>query len=1254
MTSSGLPLPSDWSELEHYIARLARVMLRDPHAALYGRQGDAQHGLDVLATDRRPGGSGQRWAFQAKHFQEKKLRPSALEDMAKLLEGFPERKDLHTFIVVTTARVAAEVRDKASELEKRLGLGTFAVWDWNQFEAQMIHHCGSGPWLAESERSRLRGIYCERAGREFREAGLLHPLRLREDQGVRLQDVLIPPILTRAESDDIPSGATSGGRWTPSGLREGPLLAWLEPAAGKKPFLLAQAPMGGGKSVLVLHAVAELAAKAATSPAAPLPLRVSAAQIAQRRLDAVIADLPAEGLKPLWDDPMSVWVLFVDGLDEVAEAARPSVEQQLASLTGRENITAIVVTCRTSSLHPQMLSEATRLAVRPWNSTDEGRFAQSWEQAREPTHAAKVRPAAAIDGDLSLRENPLGRTLLAVYGASKNGRSSRARLFGKVTDGMFRVWAGIRTPHHWLQRQIAFENLALAMLKSGGRPVPDEALEAAVAGAVAPEAIGELLEIAERDLGLVQRVGGEEGWFFTYRAIAEYLAAGAVIRDANLSMRKLAEEPWAGEVVRLALDRQRARSPARVRNTIRRMLAKDASEDADTTLRRELVATRVARDLGDEAAPVAHAVAKRIVAAATDEVSAWRRRAIADEVSALAAQEGPLWIAVWRSLAPRLLADGSRAAWLATREIVDPAFWMDRIREQDISVRAAATERLARWMDQPNVFFSLVSQVYDQGYEGGLDGSPAVFAGIALRAAPRDQAFVFIRQLLRMVLRQGHQFCAGGAALALRPSEAPAPELLYALKQVTLAVRHPVITRAILDLARKPDGRAWLDEHWPDAPKDETVPADIRPPVMFTGDVEPLSYRARADVWHMVAPALQRIEVRTSFVSRRRELCAIEAACSIAHRAPEAALELLSSSEDLFFPFGAQEALGVAALEQPQIAVALVRRWHDRPATSPPASFPGVALDPLAARGDTDAIRTYAEWLPFNLAMMPLVPAYCPPSQAALTQPGVRLAAREIARRSWDEVAGKRLHLSALVSHLYGLWPAWEDDSVIREGLIAWAEEGDKEHFDVAVRAWLNGVYPPAVARAVVKRIVECVEGSRQVGPFHEDFPILLLAAERAGVLSELERRLVEIVEASEPSQFVLQIAAQLVVLRPERAVDWSTIAARAWPSPFPNLPRRGELDEALLIERAPRVWARACLDTLASQGPWLTLRFLGVARILWRLLRPSKLRRELLEAVRQLASNDSLWVSAERFGSSVRVANEARETLFAMGQRTK
>jgi hypothetical protein len=57
--------PTTDVELERLVARFARHWLDDPHAQRFGRQGQAQHGIDILATDRRHK-VGEVWAFQAK------------------------------------------------------------------------------------------------------------------------------------------------------------------------------------------------------------------------------------------------------------------------------------------------------------------------------------------------------------------------------------------------------------------------------------------------------------------------------------------------------------------------------------------------------------------------------------------------------------------------------------------------------------------------------------------------------------------------------------------------------------------------------------------------------------------------------------------------------------------------------------------------------------------------------------------------------------------------------------------------------------------------------------------------------------------------------------------------------------------------------------------------------------------------------------------------------------------------------------
>jgi len=191
-----VPRPEDWKELERLVVRLAREYLKDPHATLYGTQGHGQHGLDVLARDQRPTGSGKLWAFQAKDYVSTRLQPSHLQKMVPLLQGYPYWRDIDTFVVVTTSTVSPQVHDKAEELSGELQLN-FRVWEWERFSELLCEYCGSGPWLSRAERMSLRERYCRWAAKELRQAGLLYPLVLptMDPTDIRLEDVLIPRVL---------------------------------------------------------------------------------------------------------------------------------------------------------------------------------------------------------------------------------------------------------------------------------------------------------------------------------------------------------------------------------------------------------------------------------------------------------------------------------------------------------------------------------------------------------------------------------------------------------------------------------------------------------------------------------------------------------------------------------------------------------------------------------------------------------------------------------------------------------------------------------------------------------------------------------------------------------------------------------------------------------------------------------------------------------------------------------------------------
>jgi hypothetical protein len=1242
MKTPGVPLPSDWLELEHYIARLARDFLQDPHAKLYGEQGGAQYGLDVLAVDRRPGGSGKLWAFQAKDYRAKKLQPRALEDIAKLLQSFPDRRDLRTFVVVTTARVSPQVDAKAHEIGKRLGLEAFAVWDWEHFSDHLIRYCGAGPWLAASERERLRQSYCARVIRDFDDAGPLHPLRLPEDGGLRLADLLVTPVLQPDDGADAEPTATRSS----SIMREGHLVEWIDLLKGEKPLVLILAPMGAGKSVVILQAAAQLAQRLATVASASLPVRISAAQLADRRLDDAISQIPDDALGALWRDPMSSWVLLVDGLDEVSERTRPAVEQEILNVSRRRNVVATVVTCRTTHLRPRMLPRSIQLRVRPWNVEDAQRLLSSVAHAREPH--ARSRRQGAPEVDPALLENPLSCTLLALHHKSDGAsRPSRAQLFRKLTDGMFRTWATRDRRRHWERLRIAFERVALAAIKAGGRPISEEKLEAALSKAAGSFGIETIVEIAERELGLIRRIGSS-GWEFSFRAIAEYLAAGALLRRTKTSLQRLSARPWAVEMVRLALDRRSGTDRRYVLETVRGLLSSQPEDDPDVQLCRLLLAARVVRDLGARAAPVIEETATRLVAAAADESSAWRRRMIGNEVRPLAEHGGPLWKAVWRRLLSKLQTTDSRVAWVAMRDDDDPEFWRRLIREEDVAVRGIATGRLARWSDRLEVLLELCQQLHDVGHEPGVHAPPSSMAGIAIRDVPRGSGFALVKPLALFALYSGHQLSRGAGALALHPGEAPTEDLLEALRMLALAVHHPAIVAAVDALRRQPGAQAWLEKRWPDSLQDGFASKMAPQPSPPAGPIEPPSWRTRADLVEMIAPAFRLRTVRSKLVSSRPNLDTVRAICAVARTAPAGALELLSTQEDLFFPLDAQEDLGAAALQHAGLAKALVERWIHRLPSHLTTSYPGLALERLAARGDADAVDAYFDWLPSNIHMNPLIPSYRPPLRATLLQPKVREGARRLARHLWDEMSTGQLHVGTLVNYLYGLWPAWEDDPVVRDGLIEWSRSDDEERFDVAVRTWLNGVYPPPVADAIATRLRSLPADPLSVVDA-ERLAIWFAAAEKAGILTEFEPMLIGLVESPHPPPFLQQMAVYLADLRPDRRVHWSAKAAESWPAPEYAFHPRADRDEERLVAVAPRTWAQACLRRLERDHLGVALPFLRVSRILCHLMPPSKLRRCVISSVRELVEHDLAWQQTRDFGRCVRVGDAARELLFEL-----
>ncbi|PTL75434.1 NACHT domain-containing NTPase [Vitiosangium sp. GDMCC 1.1324] len=1300
-----IPRPKEWTELEHLVLRLARDLLKDPHASYYGTQGHGQHGLDVMAEDRRPDGTGKRWVFQAKNYLKTKLQPSHLEKLKTLLLKYPHRESIDTFVVVTTSTVSPSVHDAAKELSERLRL-TFRVWSWEVFSELLRTHCGAGPWLSQAERVALRERYCCWAAEQMRRARPLYPLDLRTmvPRDVRLEEVLVQRTLRLLPRQGEPHaksptggrsaarGGEGGARPTSGeaskdpggapGLFEGTLVEWLKPGDNsRKPMVLMLAAMGTGKTVALLQAEAQLAAAARAKLTAPLPLRLRAAELVGGRIEDLLRRSSFRELDRLWADPLCEWVLLVDGLDELDGYSQQEVLQALSALRDTNNVRAVAVSCRASHDRPGLLPEAVRVELPPWSGDEAEAFLLRWEQTSQGGKLHEdVR--ALLASDVSLRANALCTTLLLLRAPKDEAPpEGRAWLFQPLVDDLFRKWAEARTTRDgnasgkdtsgWVELQHAFEQVALEGLEQGGFPLSRRVLESALARAQGDDmGVERALESAYQ-IGLVRLTEGGK-WNMPLRAIAEYLAAGALRHVSDEDFTRACGQPWAGEVARLALDRRRHRPSAQnrsLRPLLQRLLKPHEGDSDEHLLRRTLVVLHSARDLGLTAADVPDLPGhlRRLL---RDETSAWRRRRLGAAVRELARKGGPLWGAVWQELEPLLLSQEKRAVWLARHECDDVNEWMARLLEQDVEVRVVAIKKLARWRLLPDVQEALLSQLLDtsRGLTPNTHGEPALAAAEVLRTAPRTEALL---AKLRAHLEGNDAHLAEAAAVALLPGEAETDKLLSALKSL---YRHLCRLPLVLPLARaaaeshrnNPEGRGWLEQHWP-----QVLTGDLEDwSKEFTSSEQPCdaptpppSQYVQRDVLWSIIPALrdrallEQVQARP-FVQQN----IAEVYSAIAEMAPEAVVDLLRRDAH-YFPWEEQESLGRATLQSPELGRALVERW-DKKSDALPANFPGVALEPLAARGDAEAVRVYSQWLCEAVNMhrpFPHRDSNRPfphrDSTAALRQPAVHEAARAVALSAWREAIHGKLGIAPLGAILLCLWPSWREEQEVTAGLVEWATGEDLEKVDAALLSWMEGELPPEVIRSLYERLRHTESWPTQA-PFFWRFklPRWLAAAARAGMLKELESVLRFLAEELEPKWENLwvryQACAYLLRLHPEEAQDLAKCAASTWPWCWGDNEELSFEDVQRLVSAAPAVWAEACLAALAQWPHQVAWPFLVMAGHLcqWLPLR-STWREKLIASTRELAAMCWHWASVGFLGPYVRIDDEAKRLLFLLGE---
>jgi cellulose synthase operon protein C len=134
-----IPKPNDWQALQRGCVLLFRAELNDPNAQEYGRNGQAQGGIDVLG--RRNNDPGHFVGIQCRHIAKPIKQAKILEDCREALTLKAELKEI---IFATTAKNDTVATDAAIAVEKLLRSEghdlAVAVYGWESLQTLIAVH----------------------------------------------------------------------------------------------------------------------------------------------------------------------------------------------------------------------------------------------------------------------------------------------------------------------------------------------------------------------------------------------------------------------------------------------------------------------------------------------------------------------------------------------------------------------------------------------------------------------------------------------------------------------------------------------------------------------------------------------------------------------------------------------------------------------------------------------------------------------------------------------------------------------------------------------------------------------------------------------------------------------------------------------------------------------------------------------------------------------------------------------------------
>jgi hypothetical protein len=109
-----LPPSSNWQDFQDLIVEVARVRFLDSSVQEYGRQGQAQKGIDVYAQDYL----NKHIGLQCKETKKESLTTTVIDKESVKAQQFSPALDL--LIIATTARIDTKLQDHVIKLKEAL------------------------------------------------------------------------------------------------------------------------------------------------------------------------------------------------------------------------------------------------------------------------------------------------------------------------------------------------------------------------------------------------------------------------------------------------------------------------------------------------------------------------------------------------------------------------------------------------------------------------------------------------------------------------------------------------------------------------------------------------------------------------------------------------------------------------------------------------------------------------------------------------------------------------------------------------------------------------------------------------------------------------------------------------------------------------------------------------------------------------------------------------------------------------------